>query len=262
MEQLAYNISLSSYFAASLGYFLFLIYRKHPVSIFSRCAVALGVISQTIFMAIRSGQTGHGPYTNSFEVAFFCSWMIVVSYFFAELRYKIKDLGAFVIPLAFLILLYSFFLAQEGNQQDTGQIKIWMTLHRSLSIVGYAAFSMAFVAGVMYLIQENQLKNKKLGIMYFRMPSLELLDKFNFTVITLGFPLFTLGFMTGTLANSKIKDAIFSWDIVKTWPLVLCWLVYGLIFFGRLLKGWRGKKAAQGAILGFISVILTFVLHV
>ena len=262
MEQISYNISLLSYFAASLGYFVCLIYRNYPVSIFARITVAFGAGSQIVFMGIRSSQTGHGPYTNSFEVAFFCSWIVVLSYFIAELRYKIKGLGAFVIPLAFLILLYSFFLAQESNQASAGQIKIWMTLHRSLSIVGYAAFSMAFVAGVMYLIQENQLKNKRLGFMYFRMPSLELLDKFNFTVITLGFPLFTLGFMTGTLANSKIKDAIFSWDIVKTWPLVLCWLLYCLIFFGRLLKGWRGKMAAQGAIFGFISVILTFILHV
>ena len=110
MEQISYNISLLSYFAASLGYFVCLIYRNYPVSIFARITVAFGAGSQIVFMGIRSSQTGHGPYTNSFEVAFFCSWIVVLSYFIAELRYKIKGLGAFVIPLAFLILLYSFFL--------------------------------------------------------------------------------------------------------------------------------------------------------
>ena len=49
---------------------------------------------------------------------------------------------------------------QEAIQETKSELQLWLTLHRSLSIVGYAAFTLAFVAGVMYLIQENQLKTK------------------------------------------------------------------------------------------------------
>ena len=114
----------------------------------------------------------------------------------------------------------------------------------------------------MYLIQEHQVKSKKLGIMYFRMPSLEVLDDLNFKVITIGFPLFTLGFMTGSIWNTKMDQAFFSWDLAKTMPMVIVWLIYGLVFFGRMTTGLRGKKAAQFAILGFVTVIGTFFLHI
>lgn len=262
MGTIAFNITLVSYFAASIGYFFYLIYRKHGVSLAALGAVVVGIIFHTIFMGLRSGETGHGPYMNSFEVAVFCSWLIAGVYLILQWRYQIKDLGAFAIPLVFLILLYSAFLSQDILQEPKSDLRIWLTLHRSLSIVGYATFTIAFVAGVMYLIQENQLKTKKLGMMYFRMPSLQMLDNLNFKVITIGFPLFTLGFMTGSLANIQPGGSVFNWDLLKTWPLVLSWVIYGGIFFGRMLVGWRGKKAAQGSVFGFISVIFTYFLHV
>ena len=97
----------------------------------------------------------------------------------------------------------------------------------------------------MYLIQEHQVKTKKLGIMYFRMPSLEVLDDLNFKVIIIGFPLFTLGFMTGSISNMQLNQSFFSWDLTRTLPLVATWLIYSLVFFGRMIVGLRGKKAAQ-----------------
>ncbi|MFQ5674166.1 MAG: inner membrane protein YpjD, partial [Nitrospinales bacterium] len=262
MEHIFFNIALISYLVASLGYFVHLVYRKRFVSVLGAAAVCAGLVAQTLVIGIRAGESGHGPYTTSFEVALFCAWLVVVVFFIVEWKYRIKDLGAFVIPLVFLILLYSAFLSQEVNHIPKSDLRLWLTLHRSLSIVGYAAFAMAFVAAVMYLIQENQLKSKKLGMMYFRMPSLDVLDKLNHKVITLGFPLFTLGFMTGSIANMQRDLSFFSWDVVKTWPLVVTWIIYGLVFFGRLLVGWQGKKTAQGAIIGFVAVVFTYFLHV
>lgn len=263
MEHILFNISLISYLVASLAYFIHLIYRKNFVSALAMGAVCSGLLFQTLVIVIRSSESGHGPYTTSFEVALFCAWMMVVVFFVVEWKYKINDLGAFIVPLVFLVLLYAAFLSQdEVSQIPKSDLRLWLTLHRSLSIVGYAAFAMAFVSAVMYLIQEHQLKSKKLGMMYFRMPSLDVLDKLNNKVITLGFPLFTLGFMTGSIANVQQQMNFFSWDIVKTLPLVVTWIIYGLVFFGRLMVGWQGKKTAQGSIIGFVAVVFTYFLHV
>ena len=262
MGAVAFNLTLICYFAASIGFFIFLIHRRQWVSIVSKGSVGLGLLTHTTFIGFRAVETGHGPYTSSFEVAVFCSWLITFVYLFLHWKYKIKDLGAFAVPLVFLVLFYAAFLSQDALIEPRSELQVWLTLHRSLSIVGYAAFTMAFVAGVMYLIQENQLKTKKLGMMYFRMPPLEMLDNLNFKVITIGFPLFTLGFMTGSLSNLEPVQSLLQWDILKTWPLVLSWIIYGSIFFGRMLVGWQGKRAAMGSILGFVSVIFTFLLHV
>ena len=263
MTIVTFNIAMISYLVASLEYFVYLVYRKQFVSSLATVTVGVGWIFHTLVIGLRSQETGHGPYTTSFEVAIFFSWMVVLVYFFVHWKYKIKDLGSFVIPVAFLILLYATFLSKEAVVFPEAEFKILLTLHRTLSILGYVAFAMAFAAGLMYLIQEKQVKSKKLGIMYFRMPSLEMLDNLNYKVIAIGFPLFTLGFMTGSIWNVQMHQlSLFSWDLVKTWPLVIGWFLYGLMFFGRLLVGWRGKKAAQGSIVGFITIMFTYLLHV
>lgn len=261
MGSVSFDIAIFSYMIASIEYFVYLAYRKPFVQLLATATVAFGLLAHTLVIGFRSSETGHGPYTTSFEVALFFAWMIVVIYFITEWKYKIKDLGSFVIPIVFLILLYSAFLSKEAGlplpQSDT---RFWLTMHRTLSIIGYAAFSLAFGAGIMYLIQEKQVKTKKLGMMYFRMPSLEVLDDLNDKIVSIGFPLFTLGFMTGAIWNEKTNQVLLS--IGKTWPMIAVWLIYGLVFFGRLFVGLRGKKAAQGSILGFVAMIFTYFLHV
>ena len=262
MDKISFSVALFSYLTASLGYFVYLVYRRPLVSSLAGGAVVLGLISHTVSIGLHSAITGHGPYTTSYEIAMFLAWFIVVIYFLTEWKYKIKDLGSFVIPLVFFVMLVSAFLSKDAGLVPESEVRFWLTMHRTLSIIGYAAFSIAFAAGIMYLIQEHQVKSKKLGIMYFRMPSLEVLDDLNFKVITIGFPLFTLGFMTGSIWNTKMDQAFFSWDLAKTMPMVIVWLIYGLVFFGRMTTGLRGKKAAQFAILGFVTVIGTFFLHI
>ena len=263
MDKISFNLSLLSYLMASLGYFVYLAYKRPLVSTFAGWTVAIGLLCQTVTIGVRSSQTGHGPYTSSFEVALFLAWLMVVVYFLTEWKYKIKNLGAFVIPLVFVVLLFSAFLSKDVILvYESSDMRFWLTMHRTLSIFGYAAFSIAFAAGIMYLIQEHQVKTKKLGIMYFRMPSLEVLDDLNFKGIMIGFPLFTLGFMTGSISNMQLNQSFFSWDLTRTLPLVATWLIYSLVFFGRMMVGLRGKKAAQGAILGFLTVIGTYFLHI
>ena len=261
MVNIIFNAALICYLFSGLGYTLYLVFRNTMVKQFSIYLLGLGLFSHTVTIGLRSVETGHVPYTTGFEIASFLAWVIVVIYFLIEFKYKIKDLGAFVIPVVFLILLFSFFQSREFSLIDESSTMFWLTMHRTLSIIGFAAFAIAFGAAVMYLIQENQVKTKKMGVMYFRMPSLEVLDNLNYKVICIGFPLFTLGFMTGSIWNIK-TDESFAWDPISTLPLIVVWLIYCSIFFGRLLVGWRGKKAAQGAILGFVSVIVSYFFHV
>jgi len=262
MANITFNSTLIIYLIAALGYTIYLVYRTPLVKSISFFSLGLGLLSHTVAICLRSMETGHGPYTTGFEITSFFAWVIVIIFFITEWKYKIKDLGAFIIPVVFLIFLYSAFQSREYSLIDESSTMFWLTMHRTLSIIGYAAFAIGFGAAVMYLIQENQVKTKKLGVMYFRMPSLEVLDNLNYKVIAIGFPLFTIGFMTGSIWNVKTDESLFSWDVLRTWPLIVVWLIYCGIFFGRLLVGWRGKKAAQGAILGFITIIVSYFFHV
>ncbi|MCZ6541392.1 MAG: cytochrome c biogenesis protein CcsA, partial [Nitrospinae bacterium] len=89
------------------------------------------------------------------------------------------------------------------------------------------------------------------------------LDNLIYKVVAVGFPLFTLGFLTGSIWNIQMNQlSFFSWDLMKTWPMVVGWVLYGFVFFGRQLAGWRGKKIAQGSVIGFVTVMVSILLHV
>ena len=80
-------------------------------------------------------------------------------------------------------------------------------------------------------------------------------------IIAIGFPIFTIGFITGSIWIEKTDGSYFSWKVQKTLPLLITWVIYGSLFLGRIIAGWRRKKVAVLSIIGFFSVIITYLLH-
>ncbi|RMF92240.1 MAG: hypothetical protein D6736_03745 [Nitrospinota bacterium] len=191
----------------------------------------------------------------------FAAWMIIALYIAVERRYQIKALGSFMVPIALFVYLSSL----VSPRQEEGLLYLlqhfWLVAHISLAILGNATFVLAFCVGVMYIILENQLKGKKLGRLYYRLPSLEVLDNLNFVALTVGVPLLTLGIVTGSIWARYTKGSFWSWE-GRTWPLIFTWCIYLVLFWGRVYAGWRGRRAALLAIIGFLMVLLGYGIHV
>jgi cytochrome c-type biogenesis protein CcsB len=133
----------------------------------------------------------------------------------------------------------------------------WLPIHVTLAFIGDAMFALAFAAGVMYLIQERQIKSKKIGPFYYRLPALKVLDDLSYRCLTLGFPLLTLGIITGSVWAESAWGSYWSWDAKETWSLIT-WFLYAALLHGRLTVGWRGRRAAIFAIVGFAVLVFTF----
>ena len=131
---------------------------------------------------------------------------------------------------------------------------LWV--HVTLSMLGTVGFAVAFVAGVMYLIQDGLLKSKRFNVLYSKLPALDFLDDLNQQSIVLGFPLLTLGIITGAISAEFARGSYVNWNPEQTWALVT-WLFYFVVLVGRLTVGWRAKRAAYLTIIGFAGVILT-----
>jgi cytochrome c-type biogenesis protein CcsB len=134
---------------------------------------------------------------------------------------------------------------------------LWLTVHVFLSFMGNGMFAIAFAAGIMYLIQENQIKKKKLGSLYNRLPSLETLDTINHYSLVYGFPLMTLGMITGAVYAQYVLGKYWRWDPKEVWSLIT-WLFYATLLHERLAVGWRGRRAAIMSILAFAILIFAF----
>jgi ABC-type uncharacterized transport system permease subunit len=174
---------------------------------------------------------------------------------------KLEDLGTFVIPVVLMLLTFAVVKTPETHNSLLLTKDFILTLHITFSFIGNAALAITFAIALMYLLQERELKSHHPGNLFHRLPALEILDVLNYKGLYVGFSLLTFGILTGGIRSTYLRGSFFSGDMKKTLPLIITWLIYAVLFLGRLLAGWRGKRAAVFAIIGFFAVMVSFILH-
>ncbi len=219
---------------------------------------ALGFVCHTVALAMRIRASGYVPFTHFHEAVSFFSWAIVLVFFWVELRYRIHILGSFILPLAFLSLISASALPNEVRNLDVTLKSAWLGVHTTLSLLGLVAFAIAFVAGVMYLLQDRFLKSKQFGPLYDKLPPLDLLDQWNQRAILAGFPLLTVGMISGAMWSQYAAGTFWTLDNPKQLLAIGIWLFYLIVLHGRVTVGWRAKRAAHLAIIGFAGALLIF----
>lgn len=86
----------------------------------------------------------------------------------------------------------------------------------------------------------------------------EMLDEITYKSIAIGFPIFTLGgLIFGAIWADQAWGKYWTWDPKETWSLIT-WFFYAFFLHSRLIRGWKGKKVAVVAVLGFMAVIFTY----
>ncbi len=257
MDLFFFKFSTLLYLAGALAYSAYIISLKEFLSKTAMSVVLVGFASHTLALIARYAEAGHTPVTNLYESLSFFSWMIIGVLLIANLKYKIRVLGAFLSPIAAVLMLFAYALPKEIVPLAPVLKSFWHPFHVIFAFMGDAIFAVAFCCGVMYLVQERQLKAKRIGAITKRLPSLKVLDDLNYQSLTYGFPLLTLGIITGAIWAEYAWGRYWNWDPKETWSLIT-WLLYAALLHQRLTVGWRGRKAAIMAIVGFLAVLFTF----
>ena len=219
------------------------------------CTMA-GFLLHGGYFVIRWTESGRIPVTNFFEAINFLGMGIILVFLIMEFRFKIAALGSFMLPLVVILMIPAATLSSNIEELKPILKSGWLGIHTSLAVLGDAAFAFAFIIGIMYLIQERQLKSKHLGAIFHRLPSLEVMDTLSYKAISFGWPLFTLGMITGSLWAESAWGTYWSWDPKETWSLIT-WAIYLVLLHLRTI-GWRGRKMAFLSILGFLFVLASF----
>ena len=131
-------------------------------------------------------------------------------------------------------------------------------IHMLCSFLSYAAFLIAFIAGMLFLAQEHQLKHKQMGWLFHRLPSLDVLDRINFVAIGAGFALLTVGLGYGVLETKLLLGRWWTGDS-KVYLTVVLWSSYLALWLLRLRATLRGHRVALLSALGFCLVVLTVI---
>ncbi len=257
MNALLYYVTLGLYFVATVTYLTVLVKPKDALGRAAFWLISAGFAMHCIFTIDRFIEAGHTPITNLHESLSFFSLAIVGVFLVFVRKYRVSILGSFVTPVALVIMLVSFGFSSDIAPLNPALKSKWLAAHTIMAFLSYATFAIAFGAAIMYLIQERFLKKKKLGSMYQRLPSLDVLDDINYRCLTFGFPLLTFAIISGAIWAETAWGTYWSWDPKETWSLIT-WFVYAALLHGRLTTGWRGRKAAIFSIIGFFVLLFTF----
>lgn len=210
----------------------------------------LAVAALTASLAFRTIATGHGPFANMYEFSVAFAWGILTAYMWFEHRYHQRILALVALPVALALMAYAMTIPSTIDPLVPAlQNNLLLTVHVAVAIVAYGSFTVAFAAAALYLIQPE---GGRWGL-----PKPQVLDEIGYRSIVVGFPFLTLTIILGAVWANEAWGRYWSWDPKETASLVT-WLIYGAYLHARVVRGWRGQRAAYLLILGFAATLFTY----
>ncbi len=204
----------------------------------------------TSTLVLRFVATGHGPFSNMYEFSLAFGWGGLACYLYFERRYHARVLALLVLPVVLGLLAYATTVGSEVRPLVPAlQNNLLLTVHVAVAMMAYGAFSVAFGAAVLYLIQRHDTVGW--------LPKSAVLDEVGYKAVMLGFPLMALTIILGAVWADIAWGSYWSWDPKETASLVT-WFVYGGYLHARVLRGWRGTRSAWLLVLGFAATLFTY----
>ncbi len=253
---LVFSIVTFVYLLSGIIYLIHWIFNWERGSFFGSVIGWAGFIANLyafILRWIQTHQTGFGyvPLSNMYESLVFFALATAGIYLFWEMKLEKKVIGSLVFILTSLTMALANLKFDSSIKPLIPALKSnWLVAHVITCFIGYAAFAIAFVLGMFYLLSKRPNFQKFL-------PSQVILDNLIYRTMLFGFFWLTLGIITGAIWADQAWGNYWSWDPKETWSLIT-WLVYGGAIHGRLLRGWQGKKLAWISIFGFGVVMFTY----
>ena len=250
-------LTILCYLASTVSYFAFLFSQNKKFHQIGLALLLTGFIIHTMAIGYGFYRYGTIPAKNLFETLVLAGWALTGVFLVFQYQYRLNILGVYTAPLASLVMVVAYHLPREPIQVKNLFNSVWLVFHIIAIFLGEAALALACGVGVLYLIQENTIKTKQRGFFFSRLPSLDLLDSTGYRCIVVGFTLLTIGLITGFIYAKTVWGRFWSWDPKEVWSGIT-WLIYAALLHQRLTVGWRGRRAAIMAIVGFAVILFTF----
>jgi cytochrome c-type biogenesis protein CcsB len=262
-SSLLFNAATIAYLISMLLFFAFLASRLTTIGLLGSVSAFLGLTVQTVAIGLRWRESylmgvGHAPLSNLYESVVFFSWTIVLIFLLLDLRYRYRVIGAFVMPFALLGMTWAQLGLASGIEPLVPALQSnWLLYHVVTCFLGYAAFAVACGISIMYLIREGAGESTAAAGVVGFFPPVKVLDDLNYRAIMVGFPLLTLGIVTGAAWANYAWGTYWSWDPKETWSLIV-WFIYAAFLHARITRGWVGRRAAWLSVIGFAATIFCY----
>ncbi|MCX6186418.1 MAG: cytochrome c biogenesis protein CcsA, partial [Bacteroidetes bacterium] len=213
-------------------------------------------VYHTFGMILRWYLSGHAPWSNGYEALLLVGWAGILAGF-SFIKYS-------KIPLAATALLAFFTLMTASHSSYDPQItnlqpvlkSYWLVIHVATLTISYGFLGLAFILGIFTLslyIFKNKNNSTRFGLL------IKELTNINEMNVTIGLILATIGTFLGGIWANESWGRYWGWDAKETWALIIT-MVYSIVVHLRLVHKLRGDFLfSVGTVLGFSSVLMTFI---
>jgi len=248
-----------------------------------------GILTANVILSLLLGwrwfENGYFPLSNLYESLLFFTWGITLITIILEYLTSLTFLGSIVSPISLFVVGFATLSLPDGMQKAAPLVPAlksnWLMMHVSIMMISYSTLVVGSLLSIVFLILTKgkpvmlagssigsfniqNLGDKKTSntdseenFLGKRMNLLQSLDNLSYRVIGLGFPLLTIGIISGAVWANEAWGSYWSWDPKETWALIT-WMVFAAYLHTRITQSWKGKGPAVLASIGFIVVWICY----
>jgi len=250
---------VGSYAACFRSYVIFFKNKRAGQEASVRNWLLLSVFLHSSYLIVLGFRLGHLPVGNVYQVLTTCAWLFLLVYAFLEISLHEKTMGVFFLPIMFGLHLISSLLIDFDQPLDPLLYDVIFEIHVMLMISAYAGFAISFIASLMYILLSREMKSKRLGIFFERLPSLEFFERLSNQGVNVGLVLVSFGFGLGFYMGLRVWEGGWPFD-PKLLAVLVSWGIYLVHYISRKTSGWQGHRAAVVSIIGFNWLLFSFII--
>ncbi len=216
--------------------------------------LAITVLTHLAYLIIRTAAFDHPPITTVAEIMSLIAFSTGAAYLVIERLTKVKNTGYFILVLAFFFQLGSSVFIQDLIEVNPVLRSKLLGIHVSTALLGYTAITISAVYGFLYLMLYHNIKSKRFGVIYAKLPNLESLERMSFLSTLLGFLFITIAIVIGLVWLPKAYES-FSYFDAKLLGTMAVWFLYGAGLLANKMLGWQGRKIM---VLSLAAFVLSF----
>ena len=290
----AFNVALFSYIVAMVAYFAYLAFRRIPLWAVARSIAIVGLLANVACVVTRGIAAHRVPWGNMYEYSVLLTLLLVAGYLLiVEGHYKIRTLGGFVLMFAVLTMAIAVSFLYVGPAPLVPALNsYWIKIHVVAAISGSSLFALGGgVLTILFLVQDRRERRAlttlraqepppimggsidvdappdfvpdadepATGMMARQgmLPAAATLDRMAYRVIAFAFPIWTFAVIAGAIWAQSAWGRYWGWDPKETWSFIT-WVIYAGYLHARSTSGWKGRPAAVVALVGFVSLLITY----
>ena len=284
----AFSVALFAYVAGMLGYFHFLAFRRRPAWQVARVVAYVGLGADVASVVARGVAAGRVPWGNMYEYSTLLALLVVAGYLVVvEGVYRVRAVGGFVLAFAVLTMAVAVMYLYVGPGPLVPALNsYWLKIHVVAAILGSSLFALGCIITILYLVKDRRERraaegltpimggsidlddapphfeagaDEPVGSMTKRglLPPAAVLDRIAYRTIAFAFPIWTFAIIAGAIWAENAWGRYWGWDPKETWSF-MTWVVFAGYLHARATSGWRGRRAAVIAMVGFASLFVTY----